>query len=179
VPVLEINLYQFLQGTISVFPQSKRLPDSWENQRGIAHRSQEHQADAIGKFVQQRAGDCERHARFADPSGTSERQETRLWAPEQHTDLCHLVLAPNQWREGDWQMAGGGLFKTSGLLGRKRDDLVLHGERPPQCLLERVDVMKRSALIRNAMLSFALLLYPILAVLFIQIWLTPLTHYLC
>jgi hypothetical protein len=56
-------------------------------------------------------------------------------------------------------MADGELLETSGLLGRKRDTLVLHGEHPPQCLLERGDVMIRFALFRNTMLSFAFLLY--------------------
>lgn len=85
------------------------LGNRWKNprdriyhasQRGIAHRSQEHQIDTIDQFVQQIAGDRESHARFADPSASGERQETRLQTSEQHANLCHFVLAPNQWCEG-------------------------------------------------------------------------------
>jgi hypothetical protein len=75
------------------------LSDRGDDQRGFTNGSQGYEKGAIGKVRQDLCDNLQSQARFADATGTGEREEPYLGAAQQSTGSCHLLFAPKEGRK--------------------------------------------------------------------------------
>ncbi len=78
VPLAQRSPHLFLQGEISHIPQAERLGDRCQDPGRIADRGERHEADSIGKVVEQRLRHRQPQARFAHSSRSDEGQQTHV-----------------------------------------------------------------------------------------------------
>jgi hypothetical protein len=99
VPIAQHSPHLFLQGEISNFPQAERLGDRRQDPGGIADCGERHEADSIGKVVEQHLRHRQPQARFAHPSRSDEGQQAHVWTSQQRTGRQYLLLTTNERSE--------------------------------------------------------------------------------
>src|SRR6266567_3562998 len=131
---------QVQQGSRSALFDAKCLGDGGNNQVGVADGSERDKRDTVSEIVEHVGGDLEGEAGFADTAGAGEGHETHVWASQEGTSCCHLLLAADQRGELREQVVRRGACRLGWLSRRKYEELVLHNRLLPttSCLLRQV-----------------------------------------
>jgi hypothetical protein len=79
VLLAEESAQLLLHGLPSDFFEAERLRDGRQDELGIADLGQRDKTDATRKVVEQFACHLHCQTRFADATGTSERQQANVW----------------------------------------------------------------------------------------------------
>ncbi len=73
---------------------------------GLAHRSQRHQKDAVGKAVTEFGRHLQRETGFAHSSGSRERDQSHLWTMQEQAHVVHLLFPTQEGRRLYGQIVG-------------------------------------------------------------------------
>src|SRR6266699_3538451 len=99
VLLAEVGAQLLLHGLPPDFFEAERLRDGRQDELRVADLGQGDKTDATRKVVEEFGCHLHSQTRFADATGTSERQQANVWPPQEYRDCPYIILTPNEGRE--------------------------------------------------------------------------------
>src|ERR1700685_413397 len=107
--ILQILLEYFERRLASRLPNSQRLNDHGSKQARIVQRGERYKMNAAWKALDQAAGRLQGETRFADPSGTRDRDQAHVQTQQEFFGGSYFLLAPYECGALHWDIARAGL----------------------------------------------------------------------